>query len=409
VTAAQYAPAVMQAGIDLEISPKGIQIGFATVYVESDWVMYANAKVPASMSLPHDAVGSDGYSGDAATCMDPYKSAQLFFSRLAKLDYNSDANTPGSYAQAIQQSAFPDRYDQRMTDAQALYSRLASGGSPPVITPTDPRVAALKAVRPDFNEFANWCPNNESRQGTPIDALLVHTQESAENDDNAALDLSNFCIASADTNNPVSYHTAVRQASDGGVTVVDMVDTDLACWAVGNSNLRSINYCFAGTDASWSRDQWLTQSKAIDVVAYLVVQDAIKYGIDPTAHITFGPNYDGKPPPVVSDHRYCTDVLRDGNTHVDVGDNFPADLYTASILKYWAAANQITPPDPTPVPSPAIRPVQTADEYTAEIFDQLRARWNCLGGQTVVEAMAEVRDKVLGTSDRNTPGIKEFS
>jgi hypothetical protein len=227
------------------------------------------------------------------------------------------------------------------------------------VTPTptparaqDPRLTALQAARPDFNEFANWCPNNESRQGTTIDALLVHTQEGAENDDNAALDLSNFCNASANTNNPVSYHYAAHQASDGGVTIVDMVDTNDACWAVGNSNLRSINYCFAGSDASWSREQWLTQSKAIDVVAYLVVQDAIKYGIDPSAHITFGPNYDGKPPPVVSDHRYCTDVLQDGNTHVDVGDNFLADLYKTSILKYWAAANQGAQ---TPAPDPAPR------------------------------------------------------
>ena len=63
-------------------------------------------------------VGPPWWWGDAATCMDPYKSAQLFFQRLAgNTDYNSDANTPGSYAQAVQQSAFPDRYDERMADA----------------------------------------------------------------------------------------------------------------------------------------------------------------------------------------------------------------------------------------------------------------------------------------------------
>lgn len=231
-------------------------------------------------------------------------------------------------------------------------------GGTPVSTPTsaqDPRLTALQAARPDFNEFANWCPNNESRDGTTIDALLVHTQEGAENDDNAALDLSNFCIASADTNNPVSYHRAVRQASDGGVTVVNMVDLSVACWAVGNSNLRSINSCFAGSDAAWTRTQWLTQSKAIDVMAYLTVRDAITVGMDPT-RITFGaPNGTGYnlDPPVVSDHRYCTDYLKDGNTHVDVGDNFPADLYKASILKYWAAANQEAP---TPAPPPVVTP-----------------------------------------------------
>lgn len=385
MTAQEFAPAVLQAGVDAGVSPRGIVIAFATVYVESNWTMYANASVPESMTIPHEAVGSDSASvglfqqqvvgppwwwGDAATCMDPYKSARLFFQRLVKLDYNNIANSPGSYAQAVQQSAFPDRYDQRMSDAQALYNQTIAGGISVVAQPpTDPRLVALESVRPDFNEFSNWCPNNESRQGTTVDALLVHTQEAAEDDDNAALDLSNFCDASANTNNPVSYHYAARQASDGGVTVVDMVDTDAACWAVGNSNLRSINYCFAGSDASWSRTTWLSQAKAIDVVAYLVVQDAIKYGIDPTAHITFGPNYDGKPPPVVADHRYCTDVLRDGNTHVDVGDNFPADIFAEAIGKYWAAATNTGGPAPAQVPTPTPAP-PTFQQWVAYATDR---------------------------------------
>lgn len=136
-----YAREVLRAGKDLGITARGIVIGFATVSVESDWIMWANAKVPESLKLPHERVGSDGFSvglfqqqvvmgngwwwGDAATCMDPYKSACLFFERLKKLDYNG-SNSPGSYAQAIQRSAYPDRYDQRMADAQKLYDRIAT-------------------------------------------------------------------------------------------------------------------------------------------------------------------------------------------------------------------------------------------------------------------------------------------
>jgi len=37
--------------------------------------------------------------------------------------------------------------------------------------------------------------------------------------------------------------------------------------------------------------------------------------------------------------------------------------------------------------------------------DQLNMRWNCLGGQTLVEAVAEIRDKVLGTNDRHKTGV----
>ena len=141
-----YARIVLRAGTELGITPRGIVIGFATVFVESDWLNYANAKVSGSLDLPHDAVGSDGMSvglfqqqvimgngwwwGPVEVCQDPYQSARLFFSRLAKLDYNGPSS-PGSYAQAVQKSAYPDRYDKRMADAQTLYDRIAGQ------TPTD--------------------------------------------------------------------------------------------------------------------------------------------------------------------------------------------------------------------------------------------------------------------------------
>lgn len=139
-----YARAVIAEGRRRGITTRGIVIALATVLVESNLVMYANAKVPESLALPHEAVGSDGFSvglfqqqvrrgtngqwwwGDAKTCMDPTRSAGLFYDRLSRLDYNNPANSPGSYAQAVQRSAFPDRYDQRMGDAQAIYDRLAS-------------------------------------------------------------------------------------------------------------------------------------------------------------------------------------------------------------------------------------------------------------------------------------------
>lgn len=134
-----YARIVLKAGRDAGITPRGIVIGFATVFVESDWLNYANAKVPGSLDLPHDAVGSDGMSvglfqqqvimgngwwwGPVEVCQDPRQAADLFFSRLSKRDYNH--GDPGAHAQAVQKSAYPDRYDDRMDDAQALYDRIA--------------------------------------------------------------------------------------------------------------------------------------------------------------------------------------------------------------------------------------------------------------------------------------------
>lgn len=148
-----YAREVLRAGRDLGITPRGIMIAFATVSVECDWIMYANAKVPESLNLPHERVGSDGRSvglfqqqvvwgngwwwGDAATCMDPYKSAALFFNRLKKLDYNGP-NSPGSYAQAVQRSDYPDRYDTRMREAQELYDRITKTAEDHVAVSGDP-------------------------------------------------------------------------------------------------------------------------------------------------------------------------------------------------------------------------------------------------------------------------------
>lgn len=143
----RYALLIIAEGRRRGITPRGIQIALATALVESNITVYANAKVPASMNIPHDAVGSDGYSvgifqqqvrdtgngwwwGDAATCMDPTSSAGLFYDRLARLPYNGP-NSPGSYAQAVQQSAFPDRYDQRFGEAVDLYNRLAGTAPPP--------------------------------------------------------------------------------------------------------------------------------------------------------------------------------------------------------------------------------------------------------------------------------------
>ena len=235
--------------------------------------------------------------------------------------------------------------------------------------------------RPPYNEWPMWSPNNSSRNGTKVDLFILHTQEGGGGD-SAAEDLAKYLQG-----NNVSYHYTVGQASDGGVTVVDVVDTDYASWSVLSANGRSINLCFAGARAGWSREQWMKQAKAIDVAAYLAVQDAKKYGFAPKV---IAPPYTGRIPGI-SDHRYVTQILGDG-THTDVGDNFPWDVFTAAVAKYAGTQGTSVPPAPKPVV------VGPAD-------DQLTMRWLCLGGQTPVEALAEIRDHLLGTNDRGKPGV----
>jgi N-acetyl-anhydromuramyl-L-alanine amidase AmpD len=411
-TSDDIARIIISVGQQMGISPRGIVIGLATGLVESNLTVYGNAEVPGSLSLPHDAVGSDGFSvgvqqqqvvddgngwwwGPVEVCQDPTSSTRLFFGRLAKLDYNNNGpDTPGSYAQAVQQSAFPDRYDARMADAQAIYDRL-SGGAPvptPTPAPVDPRLAALAAVRPDFNEYGNFSANNQDRAGTPVDLWLLHTEEGDMNAD---------ALVKWMDNNGVSYHYAGSQDPvDGGVTVVDMVDTDLASWSVMNSNDRAINFCFAGSYTAWTRQDWLNKAgKAIDVAAYLAVADVLKYP-KLSANVIAAPYAD---PPGIADHNYCTVYLKDGNNHTDVGPNFPWDVFKTSVAKYWAAANSGQPdPHPNPTPTPVYDPTTNAEQ---EILTQVRGRWAMLGNQTVVETLAQLRDKITGSSDADKPGV----
>ena len=265
-TSDDYALATIRAGRDLGISPRGIIIGLATNLVEAGpmpgtgpgpILMYANAKVPESLRLPHDAVGSDGLSvgtfqqqvrrgnggawwwADAATCMDPYQSAVLFFQRLKALPYNDTARSPGSFAQAVQGSAYPDRYDQRFSEASALYDRLA--GSTKVadygITQT------MHGYNPNSVGIGN---SNGPRARTPY--FVLHTQQAKS----TAVNLAKFCNNSAGGSNPVAYNLAV----DGRDTIV-IVPLNEGPWAAADANNIGIHACFAGSFAEWTRGQWL--------------------------------------------------------------------------------------------------------------------------------------------------------
>jgi hypothetical protein len=141
-----YARAIISEGQRRNVTPKGIQIALATALAESDLRMYANQNDPDSMNFPHDAVGRDHQSvglfqqqpwwGSIECRMDAACSAGQFYNGvggckgLTDFDYNSDAESPGSYAQHVQVSAVPDAYDKRWNAAVALYDRL--------VTPIDP-------------------------------------------------------------------------------------------------------------------------------------------------------------------------------------------------------------------------------------------------------------------------------
>jgi hypothetical protein len=138
--------AIIHEGKRRGITQKGIQIAIATGLVESNLTMYANQGDPESLTFPYDAMGSDYNSvgvfqqraewwGTCAQRMDPAQSAGLFYDslvnqRIGDQDYNTDATTPGGWADMVQRSAYPARYDERYPEAQDYYARLKDAPCP---------------------------------------------------------------------------------------------------------------------------------------------------------------------------------------------------------------------------------------------------------------------------------------
>ncbi len=317
---------------------------------ESAFWCPANRKDPTSLNYPHDSESDDGRSvgyfqqqnrvagenpapsdnwwGSMASRMDLRSSCNQFMSRLRNINEALQGRYAASETIANVQNCREDlrgEYAKHWDGAWALVRGL--GG------------AAVADNRPAFNEFPIWSSNCSDRSGTKVDLFLLHTQEGGGGNA-AAENLANWFKSA----NNVSYHYTISQASDGGVTVVDCVDTDLASWSVLSANNRSINLCFAGSRASWTREDWLKQANAIDVAAYLAVQDCKKYGI-PIVFLGTGGSYT-KGTAGIADHQYVTNVLKDG-THTDVGPGFPKDVFNLALAKYAAS------PAPSPAPAPS--------------------------------------------------------
>ncbi|WP_287004675.1 MULTISPECIES: peptidoglycan DD-metalloendopeptidase family protein [Gordonia] len=206
---------------------------------------------------------------------------------------------------------------------------LAGSGYPgaPAPTPT-PSGGTAVADRPAFREIDMMGNNRSNRWGAKIVYWLLHTEEG----NSTAVQLAN----SLNNRDDASYHYVGRDS-----IVCDVVDTDYGSWSVLDANNRSINYCFAGSRASMSRQEWLNRYRNdIRIAAYLAVQDARKYN---AAMLTVqGRPYPLGNRPCIADHNFVTVVLGIGS-HTDCGPNFPWDVL-ASDVKTYATGAPVTPP-----------------------------------------------------------------
>ncbi|MDZ7910798.1 MAG: hypothetical protein U5O16_03030 [Rhodococcus sp. (in: high G+C Gram-positive bacteria)] len=126
-----YAYEIARAAKELGLGEHAAAIGEATALVEvgDPLKMFANSGLPASLLLPHDAVGSNGSStglfqqqdfpewGTIEQRMNPFESAKMFYE---KFPLGWELMDPGTVAQAVQRSAFPAKYGQAMGRGQEL-------------------------------------------------------------------------------------------------------------------------------------------------------------------------------------------------------------------------------------------------------------------------------------------------
>jgi hypothetical protein len=357
--------------------------------------MYANAKVPESMALPHEAVGSDGMSvglfqqqvrqgnsgqwwwGPASVCMDPTLSAGLFYGRLAKLNYNGP-NSPGSYAQAVQQSAFPDRYDEHYADAVVIYNRLTQSAGEQTVTWTGDPVWLEDVLRPALGDRLKTMPgwqNSGHGDYQDIRGVMVH------HTGNGRASAQSIRDGRPDLAGPLSN---LHIAQDGTVTIVAVG----VCWHAGQGSYPwlptdNANWHMIGIECAWPMDA-NNKAEPWPDAQILSMRDtcaalATKLGVD-ASHVIGHKEYAGA-----------------AQGKWDPG-NLDMNWFRGEIAKDMRG--EFNKPQPGgPVPAPNV------PDYDKETWDQIRGRWAMLGDQTVVETLAQLRDKVCGTSDAGKPGV----
>ena len=152
-----YSYDLVKVAKDLGLPEAAAIIGNAVGLVETGLKMYANSTVPESLQYPHDAVGDDGTSvgvlqqqnswGSVADRMNSPVSARLFYDALKGVgDWQTMA--PGDAAQAVQRSAFPDRYAQRIPEATDLVKKTSLFDTGGMLMPGQLSLSLLKKPEP---------------------------------------------------------------------------------------------------------------------------------------------------------------------------------------------------------------------------------------------------------------------
>lgn len=171
-----HAKEIHRCAIDMKMDPldDATIIAYMTVFVESpQWKILANPAVPESMNMPNEGTGTDHTStglfqqqvwwGTLEQRMNAYGSASLFFDALNKQP-NWPSRPKGEVCQAVQGSAYPDKYAPMESKSRELLrqvkaddpdSKGASGDKP-------------KSDKPDTSKPGSSASNKPSKDTSQV-------------------------------------------------------------------------------------------------------------------------------------------------------------------------------------------------------------------------------------------------
>ncbi|KAK0560338.1 hypothetical protein OC844_003815 [Tilletia horrida] len=129
-----HAYQIARAVRDKGLNRQACLIAITTGITEANLLNYANSDVSASFNYQYDAVSSDydsvgvfqqrvSYYPNIDADMDPYQSAGAFLDKMVNVDGWETADV-GSVCQDVQGSAYPDRYNENVSQASGICSAM---------------------------------------------------------------------------------------------------------------------------------------------------------------------------------------------------------------------------------------------------------------------------------------------
>lgn len=207
-------------------------------------------------------------------------------------------------------------------------------------------------------------PRSESRDGTPISLILIHTNEGNHSPglkpDHTAEDLAVYLDQANSEGDWKSYHLICDDDS-----TVRYVDDSQAAWSALSANKRSLNLCFTGW-AAWPTSEWYRHDPMLRLGAQAVARWCAAYGI-PARKLT--PSQVGASWWGIAGHWDWTLGMRNGN-HTDPGANFPWDRF----ITYVNAASA----RPAIVEDPVWRLERTKAPLLSKVGDHPDGSWDAV-------------------------------